>query len=164
MTTQVTDDVLSRIEESMASKIEAMRSGPYFYTWGSVNEEDRAKQVWPSAEIRLVEEVNVDEEGGAWANAYLNVATLEIRVRATLESETDNSYYDINQRLNRALSDLKKLFGNEYSLTPCGLIMYRGMRRESEGTADSLMPVRMITTWRVQYTQERLDPLNGGDA
>jgi len=163
MVTQVTDDVLSRIEGDMATKIEAMSSGPYFYKWGSVNEEDRAKQIWPSAEIRLIEEVNLDEEGGAWSNAYMNVATYEIWVRATLEQEVADNYYAINERLNRALHDLKKCFGINYSLAPCGLIMYQGMRRESERTADSLMPVRMITSWRVQYTQERSDPTNGGD-
>lgn len=147
----------------MASKIEAMRSGPYFFTWGTVNEEDRAKQVFPSAEIRLIEELSMDDPDGAWSNAYMNEATYEIWIRAALETEASDSYYAINERLNRALSDLKKCFGVNYSLTPCGLIMYRGMRRENERTADSLVPVRMITTWRVQYTQERLNPLVGGD-
>ena len=160
---QSTDDMLSRIEASMADKIESMVEGPYFYTWGSVNEIDPAKQVWPSAEIRLVDELNVDDDGGAWVGVYLNEATFEIRVRARLDYEVESPYYAINERLNRCLSDLKKCFGTNYSLTPCGLIMYRGMTREVEETGDVLMPKRMITTWMVRYTQERTNPLEVGD-
>jgi len=163
-TTQTTDDALTRLEASMAEDIEAMRQGPYFYTWTCINEEDRAKQTWPSAEIRLLDETCVDDADGAWAGVYTNEATFEIRVRVALEQETPSSYYAIDERMNRALSDLKKCFGVNYAQTPCGIIMYKGMRRESEGSADSLMPKHMITTWLVRYTQSRTDPLDGGDA
>lgn len=55
-------DMLTSIENAMATAISNMNTGDgYFLNWGSVNEPDVAKQEFPSAEIILEAEENLDE-------------------------------------------------------------------------------------------------------
>lgn len=166
MTVLATDSMLNRIEDSIKSKIEGMKKGTYRFTWGTVNEPDMVKQRFPSAEVRLVEESNIDDPDGAWASTYMNECTYEITVRVRLQKETNTPEYEVDKELNLALEDLKRLFGNEYSLgnSTCAMIMYRGMRRVKDLSGDMLMPSHMVTTWRVTYTQDREDPDTSSDA
>lgn len=158
-------DMLTSIETAMADAILAAVEGPYFFSWGSVNEPDTAKQDFPSAEIQLIEEENLDEEGGANAGSYQNAATYEITVRARLGNEVSagTQVYEINTELNKALSDLKKMFGVNYNLGACFVIMYKGMRRELERMGGILVPKRMIVSFKVWYLQDRGDPTTGAD-
>lgn len=159
-------DMLTLIEEGMKELIEGMSEGAYFFTWGSVNEPDQAKQDFPSAEIMLEAEENNDEEDGAWASAYDNTCTYVITVKARLpkESSAGLQVYDIHKELNQALSDLKKVFGNNYTVgtNTCATIMYAGMEREFQPQGDILIPKRMITRWNVHYTQDRATPTTVG--
>ena len=158
-------DMLTTIETNMADAILAAEEGPYFFSWGSVNEPDQAKQEFPSAEIRLVDEENLDEDGGVHAGAYSNRASYEMVVKARLGHEVMSGaqVYSINEELNKALSDLKKIFGVNYNLGACFKIMYRGMARESEAMGDLLVPKRMIVKFDVWYMQDRGDPTTGAD-
>jgi len=61
--------------------------------------------------------------------------------------------------MNKALDDLKQLFGINYNLTGvCDTIMYRRSVRVEKPNGDILIPAEMETFWRVQYTQSRTDP------
>lgn len=158
-------DMLTTIETAMYDAIAAAVEGPYFFTWGTINEPDMAKQEFPSAEIQLIEEDNLDIEGGANSGAYQNKANFEIIVKARLGNEvmSGTQVYEIHKELNKALSDLKKIFGVNYNLGGCYVIMYKGMRREFEPMGDLLVPKRMITMWSVWYLQDRSDPTTGAD-
>jgi len=160
-----TQDMLTKIEEAMADNILAMKEGSYFFSWGSVNEPDQAKQEFPSAEIMLDNEECLDENGGAWNGAYQNRAYFDITVKARLQNETvsGQQVYAINEELNKALSDLKKCFGIHYDLDLCTVIMYRGTRRVTEPQGDLLVPKRMIVSFSVDYMQGREDPTTGAD-
>jgi len=150
----------------MASFIRGMRQGDYNYTWGTVNEPDEAKQRFPSAEIRITSEISLDDPDGAWSQAYMQECTYDIKVRMRLKKESNNPDFEMDTELNKALDDLKKVFGTNDMLgnKTCAQIMYRGMRRMQDRTGDILAPKHMITTWRVTYTQDRLSPSTSADA
>jgi hypothetical protein len=156
----VATSILNDIESGMATLIAAMtRGGGYNFDWGSVNEIDRAKQTFPSAQITLTNETNIDEDGGAWGKAYYNYADYDILVVARLETEAASPVYEINKDLNLALDDLKMLFGSNYSVSgKCDTVMYKGMERKIERVGDIFIPKNMTTHWRVRYTQLRTSP------
>jgi hypothetical protein len=151
---------LTLIEEQMASLIGAMSIGSgYNFNWGSVNEIDKPKWEYPAAWITLENENNIDEPDGAWSNTYLQEAFYEIMVQTRLDQEVSSPIWEIDKELNMALDDLKKLFGANYSISGrCDTIMYKGMTREFITQGDVFIPKRMITRWRIQYTQNRENP------
>lgn len=153
--------IITLIEQGMANAIADMEEGPYNFNWTAqgVNQPDMAKASFPTAEIMLQSEDNLDEPDGPWADGYLQEATYVIRVRARLSEETDVPTWEINAELNKALDDLKKLFGTNYSVSGyCDLIMYTGMERIDEPGGDIFMPKAMLTRWRVRYSQDRRTP------
>jgi len=166
MTVLATDAMLNRVEDAIKGFIVGMKQGTYNYTWGTVNEPDEVKQRFPSAEIRILNETNLDDPDGAWSQAYMQECTYEITVRMRLSKESNNPDFEIDTELNKALEDLKKVFGNNYSLgnSTCAMIMYRGMRRVQDRNGDLLAPKHMVTTWRITYTQDRLSPSTSADA
>lgn len=152
--------ILTLIEEGMADLISGMtKGGGYYFDWGSVNELDKSKMVYPAAQIEIVNEECMDSEGGAWSDTYLQTAYYQVRVWTRLVEETSAPYWEIDKEMNMALDDLKKLFGTNYHVSDkCDLIMYKGMTREIIRTGDIFVPKSMLTQWRIQYTQGRLDP------
>lgn len=153
-------DILTSIEEAMASAISGMSTGDgYLLDWGTVNEPDVAKQEFPSAEIMLQTEECIDDTDTAWSGAYNQEATYLIRVRAALDNEEAIPLYEINKVLNQALSDLKRLFGIHYTVSGnCEMIMYRGSERVTDGRNDILRPKFLDTRWLVKYVQKRTEP------
>ena len=155
-----TEDILTKIEQGMADYIGAMSiADGYYLDWGTVNEPDIAKQTFPSAEIILDFEENLDETDSAWSDAYNQEAHFVVRVRAALENEELTPFYEINKVLNHALSDLKKCFGIHYVVSDsCDMIMYQGAQRVPDGTNDIFRPAYMDVKFLVKYTQVRTDP------
>ena len=156
----MSDTILTAVERGMAEAIEGMTQGDgYNYDWGSVNEPDEAKQTFPSAEIALESENCLDEAGGVWSQAYEIESIIVVRVRAQLSNETERPAYEINTALNLALSDLKKLFGTNYSVSgSCDTVMYMGAVRVVDRNNDVFRPAHMDVRFRVKYTQDRQDP------
>lgn len=153
-------DILTAIETAMASNIAGMTTSKgYYLNWGTVNEPDIAKQEFPSAEIVFQTEECLDETDAAWSGAYNQEATYLIRVRAALENEEVIPLYKINEVLNRALCDLKKLFGTSYTVSDrCETIMYKSAIRVTDNSNDIFRPSYLDTQWTVKYTQVRTDP------
>jgi hypothetical protein len=156
----MSDSILNLIEDEMADHIGDMTQGDgYYFDWGSVNEPDVAKQIFPSAEIMLVNETCRDDTDGVWSQGYEQECIYTIRVRVALDNEEVTPLYEINKNLNQALDDLKKLFGKNHSLSDaCETIMYVGMNRVVDMSNDIFRPRYMDTQWRVRYTQDRLNP------
>ena len=152
--------ILTEIEESMASAIEGLRkANGYYYDWGTVNNTDEAQQTFPSAEIAIVEEVCLDEAGGAWSGAYLQELTVDIKIRTELMNEESQPIYAINAELNKAVEDLKKLFGINYTISEnCETIMYKGMHRVNDLNNDIFRPTYVIVRFMIRYTQDRDRP------
>jgi hypothetical protein len=152
--------ILTRIEQGMIDKIFSIsKAGGYYNDWGSVNELDTAKQIFPSAVINLDYEENIDSTDAAWNQAYNQEAYFIIRVRAALENEEEIPSEEIKKVLNTALEDLKRCFGRNYTLSDaCDLIMYRGAERVKNPKNDIFRPALMDTRWLVKYTQLRSDP------
>ena len=152
--------ILTDIEEAMKLAILGMTTGDgYNYNWHTVNEDDLALCTFPCAEIGITEERNVDDPEGAWFQSYNNEVEFEIVVHGKLDSEEKNPNYAMRKVLNKALDDLKQLFGINYHITnTCDRIMYAGMTREIKMSGDVHVPGLMSTTWNVRYTQDRLSP------
>jgi hypothetical protein len=153
-------DILTEIENGIEQEILSIRkSNGYINNWGSVNEPDATKQVFPSAEIILMSEECQDEEDGVWAGGYNQHANYMIRVRAALDNEESIPLYSIQRSLNSALSDLKRKFGTKYTVSNyCDTIMYKGMTRITDNRNDVFRPKYMETLWLIKYTQDRKEP------
>ena len=154
------EPILSKIEAAMAEHIEGMSVGDGYYSdWGSVNEPDISKQEFPSAEILVESEACLDEKEGVWSQVYEQEANFLIRVRVALDNEVETPLYEINAELNKALEDLKRLFGRNYTVSDsCETIMYRGMQRLVDKGNDIFRPAYLETRWLVRYTQDRQEP------
>ncbi len=153
-------DILTEIEYGIKTHIEAMViADSYNFDWGTVNEPDVKKQTFPSAEVFVESEECMDEEDGVWAGGYNQHVTFVIRVRTELDNKEDIPAYAINREHNKALEDLKRLFGNHYVVSNhCDLIMYKGMTRVIDRANDMMRPSYMDTRWLVKYTQYRQHP------
>ncbi len=153
-------DILTKIEDGMFEKISEMRlSDGYYYDWGTVNDPMVRRQDFPSAEIMITAEENLDDAEGSWNSVYMNVATCMIRVRCELENQEEQPKYAINQELNRALTDLKRLFGINHTVSDqCETIMYRAFTKVNDLTNDIFRPSYIDTEWMIKYTQLRSDP------
>lgn len=154
--------ILTKIEEGIASYILSIaRSTVYYFDWRCVNERDIANQTFPSAEIFIEDEECQDLEDGVWAGGYNQHVNVTIRVRVETDVEESNPSYDVDKELNKALDDLKRMFGNQYTVSDsCDTMMYRGMSRVVDGANNILRAKYMDTRWLVKYTQDRKDPTN----
>ena len=156
-------DLLTRIEYNISNLIQTISQGSYYFNWGPSNELDLAKAQFPCAQIFIENENCLDDPDGTSSNMYFQEVIFRIEVYATLDQEIDNPRFAINQELNKALVDLKRLFGNNWSLeyqgvAPADTIMYTGMTREYIEHNDVFVPSKMITNWRVRYEQDRTNP------
>jgi hypothetical protein len=156
----MSDSVISKIERGMEDAIAGMSEGDgYNYDWGTVNQPDVALQTFPSAEIMLESETCLDDKEGVWSDAYELESIFVLRIRSDLQNETERPAYEINHELNRALDDLKKLFGINYHVTDsCDTVMYMGATRVPDRTGDIFRPAHMDVRFRVRYTQDRQNP------
>ena len=153
--------ILTLIEAAMASTISGLTTGGgYHYNWGTSNQEDKVLQDADMvAEIYLTNEDNLDEPDGVDANSYLNSAFFEIRVQSTMDDLTDKPIWDVNAYHNKVIYDLKRAFGINYHLSNnANSIMYRTHRRENLPNGDLFTPGVVVSTWRVDYAQDRENP------
>lgn len=157
--------IITTIEIQIKTLIESMSvAGGYLLDWAPINFEDRALEdsgynafaclYWDGEE-------NLDDPEGLHFQAYYNVDDYIIEVRCPLTSESSNPKFDIRQRLQLALSDLKKVFGTYSSLNGnvAAKTMYRGARILEKGSAkgDRFTPVYLEVRISVWYFQDRQD-------
>ena len=153
--------ILTQQETQIKTIIEGLKlSGGYHYTWGTVNIEDLAKCTFPCGMVYLdPEEENLDDPDGASAQAYTNMAKFRIRVVGTFETEQSNPIFAANATLTKALDDLKKAFGINYSLNDTAdYMMYKRSVRISSVVNDIMIPKMMDTFWETRYIQSRTSP------
>lgn len=153
------EDLLTKIEEAMKNAILSMEQGLYHFNWLSCNEEDMAKSSFPVANIYLEDETSLDDPDGPSNNMYFQEVLFRIEVLVKLEEEYSQPRFAINEQLNLALSDLKRLFGSDYSINgTVDTIMYKDSSREYIQRNDIFLPTKLITHWVVKYEQDRTDP------
>lgn len=160
----MSDPILTRIEEAMESLIKTMRYPEYNYNWYTVNQPDLAKVTFPCATIKLdPQERNLDETNAAHAGCYYNEDLFIITVTGKLDTETDLPTFEINKIHNKALDDLKKIFGINNSIDDTAdVILYRSAIRNIKRNGDIFVPGELITNWIVRYTQDRHNPTQIG--
>lgn len=152
--------ILTSIESAMKSAIDGMTvAGGYNYAWNNVHQPDLALATFPNCIIMIEAERCVDESDGAACQLYTQECDFLIVVRGQLSTVTDIPNYSVNAEHNKALDDLKKLFGTNYHITNnCDKIMYKGMEREIKKNGDIYVPGEMVTRWTVYYRQDRQSP------
>lgn len=155
--------ILFEAVDSMATLIAAMTTtGGYNYNWGACDIEDLAVATdFPHAVIKVLAEECLDDPDGAFACAYQNMVSFEVRVFCKLASEDTNPLYAIREQFCLALDDLKKLFGTNYSLSDnVDCMMYVGAKFDliKSRNDDMFVPYEMVTRWKARYTQSRTSP------
>ena len=129
------------------------------------NERDLALATFPNFYVRIINEVNIDFDTGETSfHAYTNEAETEI----TLWTLNDSSEYDpqrINEdQLDLAEDDLKKLFadsgqqGSPLGIAGADMFLYMGSETQYFDSNDIFTPEKRIFKFRLQYSQDRLDP------
>lgn len=150
--------ILTQIRNAMVEMIEGIELGSYHYIWHA-NQPDAAKMQFPTANIFLETETSLDDPNGPDSDMYFQECTFRIEVTAQLEQEMENPRWSIQDQLDKALDDLKCLFGNDYSVDgTADIIMYRGSNIEYRRNNDIFIPARLITRWIVRYEQDRRSP------
>jgi hypothetical protein len=158
------DSLISLIENKIVDLIGSLTvAGGFNYDWNGVIEGDIHTAVFPSANLVLEEEKNIDEpEGeeivgptGAFSEAYYNAIRFVIKIGGTVGGNVTpdrHAFY-------KALDDFKKIFGINYTLDNSGAsaILYRGFKMVNAGG------ILMETTWLVRYYQNRKEPGETGE-
>jgi len=165
------DSIITKIEQKIETLISAMTTSEYNFNWNSIVEPSEVENAnFPSAGIVLIEENNIDAPElskdcediigptGAFANAYYNA----IKFTITIGGTAGTPFSDIAAKknaLNKALDDIKKLFGINYFLenSGCSSIMYRKAIRTINKDNTSKAGT-YETTWIARYYQDRKNP------
>lgn len=152
--------ILTSIEAAMKSAIGAMSATDgYNYNWIDVHQPDIALATFPNSVIMIEAERCVDESDGASGQLYTNEVDFLIIVRGKITTTTSIPNYSVNAEHNKAIDDLKKLFGTNYHITnTCDRIMYKSSEREIKKNGDVFIPGELLTRWTVYYRQDRLSP------
>ena len=155
--------ILTKAEDNINILISGITvAGGYNYNWGTVNQNDLAKCTFPAAMAELdPEETNLDTPDGIHAGAYLNEAGFKIRIVGQIPQETTNPVYEINKVLNKALDDLKQVFGTEPGASlndNVDLMQYQRSVRIGKMAGDIFIPKELETFWMVKYHQDRTNP------
>ena len=161
----MSESLIAKIEGAVTGFIGALKKdGGYNYDWNKPVIFDKvlpSTSKFPSARIDLIDEKNIDElEGdsvvgptGAFAGAYYNVLNYKI----TIGGGKDNGDAPSRDELFRALDDLKKVFGINYTLGNSGasIIMYRGFE-----LVDGDDGLTIESSWLIRYYQSRTNPID----
>lgn len=139
-------------------------AGGYNFDWDS-NNRDLALAQFPNFYVRMINEVNLDFDNGQTNfQSYDNLVETEI----IIWTKNSTSEYDPQRigedQLDLAEDDLKKLFGDSGQqgspLASVGADMFYYMGSETSyfESNDIFTPDKRILKFRLQYTQDRLNP------
>ncbi len=157
--------IKTNIRNAIENAIKGITIGQGYNFEDYSNERDLAHATFPNFYVRIINEVNLDFDSGQTAfNSYTNEAETEI----TLWTCNDNSEYDpqrINEdQLDLAEDDLKKLFadsgqqGSPLGVAGADMFLYMGSETQYFDSNDIFTPEKRIFKFRLQYSQDRLDP------
>jgi hypothetical protein len=151
--------ILTQIKNAMVDYITGMQCGLYHFEW-CAQEPDLAKaSKFPIAIVTLESDDSLDDPDGPDSGMYQNSTIYNIEVYAKLQQEVANPRDAINDELDKAFDDLRKLFGINHKLGgACDHIMYRSMSRDVIANNNILVPSKMHTTWRVMWESDRQNP------
>jgi len=157
------DTGLENIEVAIENLVNGMTiAGGFNFDWGTSNEPDRAlNDRFPNALIKRGIEENQDPLGSTHSQAYHNEVDFQIVVRGKQATITKFPNVSMDTEHNKALIDLKKLFGkreNQHLNDTANSILYRSSIPVLLKSGDIFGPSDLVTEWLVRYAQDRLDP------
>jgi len=158
--------IITTTRAAIATILDSLTDTSYNLNWGNNNEIDEAFIDWDkydaSGLVGWEGEDNLDDPDGAHAGAYINNVLAMIRVRVPLKDQVDIPDYDIFERFELALDDLKQAFGG--SNTNGYIYQYDNARAVRGITGGVFAPKYMDVSFHFEYTQDRTDPEIAGDA
>jgi hypothetical protein len=155
-------DYLTQIHEALIDALESMSVvDGYNYDCGTTQEIDFAKvNNWPLYNVYLFENETTLEGKYHNMNSFRNVAKFEIRCYNKLDTEGTNSTFDIDDILSYMLHDIKKMIGENPSLS--GIVDYvaynKSEQRKSGQSENIMMPKYLAVTISITYSQQRIYP------
>ncbi len=113
----------------------------------------------PNADLFLLQESPTDLEVQNNGGLLENHLDLEIRVAFKYADPPENPIRQAQIDLFKCLDDLKRVFGREHSLGDSGAFdILRSAPSRIEYAQSGDMPGRLISPWRVTYSQHRDNP------
>ena len=153
--------IRAKIEESI---LELRVADGWYFDWDS-NERDLSLAKFPNFYVRMPVERNLDFDT---QQTNFHSYTNEIEVEITIWTLNEDSEYDpqrINEdQLDLCEDDLKRLFGDSGQQgSPLGsvgadMFYYMGSETTYFESNDIFNPEKRIFKFRLQYTQDRLNP------
>lgn len=153
------------IRNTLESLMDSMSiANGFYFDWGKYNR-DLALTNFPNYYIRFPSEENLDFESGETNfGAYDNVCIVEISVQTKMQDSALDPQRLGEDELDKAEVDIKKLFadsgqiGSDLGNVGASSFMYMGYETEYFNSNDIYNPEKRIFKFRLQYTQDRLDP------
>jgi len=91
--------------------------------------------------------------------AYRNTAYFNLKCTVVNDPDVSNPRFQINQKMNEVLSDLKERLSSNYHLNETvDLVTIMSSRRQYLNGGDEFRAGDLIVSLKVQYTQMRLNP------
>lgn len=139
-------------------------TGDYYFDWAGVSPSmfDLNKiTAYPTATVETGNENNLDDFNTMNGGLYWN--EIDVRIHAFVQVDesalaiTENPIDHIDNEIDKAVEDLKRVFGNSQNLGgTCQNSMYNGY--EKYYTEDFNRPAYFIFKLKVQYRQIRTNP------
>jgi hypothetical protein len=157
--------IKTQIRTAIEDSIKAITIANGFNLENYSNNRDLSLATFPNFYVRMINEVNLDFDNGQTNfQSYDNVVETEI----VIWTKNSSSGYDPQRigedQLDLAEDDLKKLFGDSGQqgspLASVGADMFYYMGSETSyfESNDIFTPDKRILKFRLQYTQDRLNP------
>lgn len=153
--------IRTTIRDNIANLILSMtKSGGYNADWQTVQQDEVTLGGWPRATVHLGEETSTDTEDGTFHEVYNCTADVLVNIGVKLTTKKANPQYEIDDMLNEAIDDIKRMFGRNVSIGGAGTlpILYVSCSTPEYATGDVFVTKTSTMTWTISYLQCRTEP------
>jgi hypothetical protein len=135
-------------------------AGGYNADWQTVQQDDVTLGGWPRATVHLGEETSNDAEEGTYHQVYACSADVLINIGVKLTTKAANPQYAIDDLLDEAIDDIKRMFGRNLSIGGAGTLppLYVSCSTPDYATGDVFVTKTATMTWTISYLQSRIEP------
>jgi len=153
--------IRTTIRDNIADLILSMtKVGGYNADWQTVQQDDVTLGGWPRATVHLGEETCNDAEDGTYHQVYACSADVMIDIGVKLTTKSPNPQYAIDDLLDEAIDDIKRMFGRNLSIGGAGTLplLYVSCSTPDLATGDVFVTKTATMTWTISYLQCRTEP------
>lgn len=149
-------DVLLTIDKTVTTA----NGYTYYNTVDVVNIDDEAMADEFGSYPMLTIYLNPDERiNSGNQGAFMNTAYMDIKCKVINDANVTNPRFQINQKLNTILSDVKEKLSAEYHLNgTVDLVTILSSRRQYLNMGEEYRAGDLFISIKIDYTQRRLNP------